>query len=132
MSTEHLNICLSTKTRSIGGTEIGLFYLPPTGDQDVLLEQKIDYSTYHSREVWVYCQQKKWTSIYHWREVRMHCRHREWNILLTTGGKSGCTASTENGLFYLPLEGSQDALLVQRMDYSTLIPLEGSMDVLLA
>jgi len=49
----------------------------------------------------------------------MYCQHREWTILLTTGGKSGCTAGTENGLFYLPLEGSLDVLPAQRMDHST-------------
>ena len=62
----------------------------------------------------------------------MYCWHRGWTILLTTGEKSGCTAGTDNGLYYLPLEGSLDVLPAQRMNYSILIPLEGSPDVLLA
>jgi len=67
----------------------------------------------------------------------MYCCNREWiillttggksgciagtedkTILLTTGGKSGCTAGIENGLFYLPLVGSLDVLPAQIMDYS--------------
>ena len=93
-------ILLTTREKSgcIASTENGLFYLPLEGSLDVLPTQRMDYS------------------IYHWREVRMHCRYREWTILLTTGGKSGCIVGTENGLFYLPLEGSQDVFLAQRMD----------------
>ena len=89
------------KSGCIAGTGNGLFYLPLEVNLDVLLVQRMDYSTYHWREVWMYCP------------------HREWTIIFTTGGKSGCIAGTENGLFYLPLEGSQDVLPVQRMDYST-------------
>ena len=165
------------KSGCIASTENGLFYLPLEGSMDVLPAQIMDYSTYHCREVRMHCQYREWTillttggksgwidstenglfylplegsqdalpvqrmnySTYHWREVRIHCWYREWTILLTTGGKSGCiactedelfyfnttggnsgcTAGIENGLFYLPLEGSLDALLVQRMNYST-------------
>ena len=88
------------KSGCIAGTENGIFYLPLEGSQDTMPVQRMDYSTYH------------------WGEVWMYCRHREWTILFTIGGKLGCISGTEYGLFYLPLEGSQEALPAQIMDYS--------------
>jgi len=81
-------------------------------------------------------------------EIWEYWRHRDWTILLTTGGRSGCIARTDNGLFYLPLERSlgvlpaENGLLFTTEEKSGCIagtengllylPLEGSLDVLTA
>jgi len=60
----------------------------------------------------------------------MHCRYREWTILLTTGGKYGCIAGTEDELFYFNTTGGKSGCIAGIENGLLYLPLEGSLDVL--